>query len=670
MTEEIIAQMEKLIDKIEEHRHHYYLENKSIISDPEYDSLERELLDLEKAYPDLVRPYSSSFRVGGAVMDEHVARAHRSPMLSLENAYTQDDLQQFFTRAQKAADGGPLRYAVELKIDGLSLSLVYENGLLARAVTRGDGKTGEDVTLNAKTLKEVPLRVADWQDIAEMEVRGEVYIDQKTFQKLNDERETKGLPLYANPRNVAAGSMRVLDSGKAAERNLRIFIYQVLGPWADNVPSHFERLQSVAKLGFPINPRSQRVQDIEELFELIDGWDKIRSSLGYETDGVVLKVDDSSLYEKMGYTTKFPKWATAYKFSASQATTQIKSVSIQVGRTGVLTPVAELEPVPLAGTTVSRATLHNFDEIAKKDIRVNDWVFIEKGGDIIPKVVSVIRERRTSETVSVEVPDTCPRCGTATLREQDQVAVRCENLSCPAQLERRVSHFAARNAMDIHGLGKERVQQMVAEKIVPDLASLFRLTPKDLWRLERVGDKWIENLLEEIQKSKKKPFAKVLFAVGIPMVGQKAAEVLASTFKSYERLAAASVEEIAAIHSMGEKVAESLTTHLKMESYRDTFKAFQELGLQLEELGPSVGEPPKPAPLAGKTLVVTGSFSQWSRVELTELLKGLGAKVTSSVTKKTDFLVAGEKAGSKLTKAHALNVDVIDEEKVREWLNL
>ncbi len=660
--------MDELIEAIEYHRRKYYLENAPVIADAEYDALERELLVLEAAHPQLVRAYSTSFRVGGGVADDHPTVEHTRPMLSLENAYNQEDLVRFFEHARTAGHHD-LAFAAELKIDGLSLAVVYEYGQLSRAVTRGDGRQGEDVTLNAKTIGDLPLWVPAWRTLAQMEVRGEVYLDRRHFERINAERLVDGQNLFANPRNAAAGSLRMLDSGEVAKRGLRMFVYQAFGPGLPEGGSHLQGLRRLAELGFPINPNNTLVHNADELLALIERWSEIRDELTYETDGIVVKVDQSAYYDDIGYTTKFPKWAVAYKFASEQATSQMLKVEIQVGRTGVLTPVAVFEPVQLAGTTVTRATLHNFDEIAKKDIRIGDWVFIEKGGDIIPKVVSVILEKRRGDETPVTPPERCPRCEGETFQEPDEVAVRCVNLACPAQLERRVCHFASRAAMDIQGLGQERVQQLVGAGLISDLSSIYRLTGHQLLKLERMADKSMRNLLGEIAKSKTKPFSKLLFAVGIPMVGAKVAELLVERFHSYERLCAASVEEIAALHGLGSKLAESLRHHLALDGYRETFAAFAELGLNLDDSAlfqaDSADEADKP--LAGKTVVITGSFQFGDRNELTDLLKRLGANVTGSVTKNTDLLVAGEKAGSKLAKAQSLGVEIVDEVWMQQW---
>ncbi len=669
MSQDPGLRMDELIETIEYHRRKYYLEDAPVIADAEYDLLERELLVLEAAHPQLVRPYSTSFRVGGGIAEDHPTVEHSRPMLSLENAYTHDDLARFFEHTRTSGHHD-LAYAAELKIDGLSLAVVYQHGQLSRAVTRGDGRQGEDVTLNAKTIRDLPLWVPAWRDVPQMEVRGEVYIDRRHFERINAERLADGQNLFANPRNAAAGSLRMMDSGEVAKRGLRMFVYQAFGPALPEGGSHLAGLRRLAELGFPINPNNTLVHNQDELLALIERWSAIRDQLTYETDGVVVKVDQSAYYDDIGYTAKFPKWAVAYKFAAEQATSQMRNIEVQVGRTGVLTPVAVFEPVQLAGTTVTRATLHNFDEIAKKDIRIGDWVFIEKGGDIIPKVVSVILEKRNGSETAIAAPTCCPRCGGPTFQEVDEVAVRCANLACPAQLERRITHFASRAAMDIQGLGQERVQQLVGAGLITDLPSIYRLTGHQLLKLERMADKSMRNLLGEIEKSKEKPFAKLLFAVGIPMVGAKVAELLVERFHSYERLRQASAEEVASLHGLGAKLAESLCQHLAMPGYQEMFAALAELGLTLDDSArfqddTAGGETDKP--LAGKTVVITGSFVSGDRTELTDLLKRLGANVTGSVTKNTDLLVAGEKAGSKLAKAQSLGVEIVDEGWLAQW---
>lgn len=668
MSEDVGARMDALIEEIEYHRLKYYRDDNPEISDYEYDMLEKDLQRLEAAHPEQVRPHSPSFRVGSGIAADHATVPHRRPMLSLENSYNPEDLEGYFKRTRKGAERDDLRYVAELKIDGLSLSVIYEKGVMTRAVTRGDGQVGEDVTANARTIRDLPMVIPSWRDLDVMEVRGEVYIHADTFKQLNARRQDEGMQVFANPRNAAAGSLRMMDSSEVAKRKLSVFIYQALGPFIDQIGSHYETLTALNQLGFPTNPNNRIITNQDEMLELIDAWNTLRHTLPYDTDGIVLKVDDTSVYEAVGYTAKFPKWATAYKFAAEQASTRIEAITIQVGRTGVLTPVANFEPVQLAGTTVSRATLHNFDEIRKKDIRVGDYAFVEKGGEIIPKVVKVILEKRPEDSQAYEVPQNCPNCSEPVEQIEDQVAVRCVNLACSAQLERRLTHFCGRKAMDIQGMGRETVQQLVEKGMIKTLPDIYRLERDKLIALERMAAKSADNLLAEIEKSKEKPFARLLFAVGIPMIGEKVAEVLVDEFGSLQTLREVMVEHIADVHGLGDKLAESLKHHLALPSYVEAFEAFGELGLKLE--GPRKQTVDTSAlPLGDKTVVITGSFERGSRPELTNKLKALGAKVVGSVSKKTDLLVAGEKAGSKLAKAESLGIEVVGEEWFDQWEN-
>lgn len=668
-AQQAAARMDALIETIEQHRRHYYVEDNPQISDQEYDQLEAELKNLEQQFPEQQRPHSPSFRVGGYVADGHPSHEHARPMLSLENSYNREDIVRYLERTVEAVPSDvDLEYCAELKIDGVSLSLIYQNGGLIRAVTRGDGQTGEVVTGNARTIQGLPLFIPEWSEIETMEVRGEVYIPRSNFDDLNQRRASQDLQLFANPRNAASGSLRLLDANEVAHRGLAIFIYQVIGPWAEDLTSHSRSLQELRKLGFPTNDQTTTFTEEDQLHQLLDRWLAMRPELQYDVDGAVLKVDSYRWHDRIGYTTKFPKWATAYKFPAEQATTVLNEITVQVGRTGVLTPVANFEPVQLAGTTVSRATLHNFDEIQKKDIREGDTVFIEKGGDIIPKVIKVVLEKRPEDSQPYAIPSNCPSCDQAVEQEEGEVAVRCVNPACPAQVERRIMHFASRNAMDIQGLGRERVQQMVALGLLSTVASIYDLDKDKLWQLERVGDKWIANLLEEIEKSKQRPFAKVLFGAGIPMIGEKVAELFVEAFPSFEKLLAASVQDLAELHGIGDIVAQSLHDHLRLEGYQQLFDAFAKHGLNLEQ-EPTSNEASDDQPLAGKTIVITGSFEDMSRTQIASLLKSLGAKVTGSVTGNTDILLCGEKAGSKLTKAQNLGVEIQREDWLEQWQN-
>jgi DNA ligase (NAD+) len=661
--------MDSLIESIEKHRRHYYVEDQPQISDQEYDALEAELKDLEEKFPDQVRKHSPSFRVGGFVAEGHPSHEHARPMMSLENSYNRDDLKRYLKRTVEAVpNDADLTYCAELKIDGVSLSLIYEKGGLVRAVTRGDGKTGEVVTGNARTIRDLPLFVPEWAEIETMEVRGEVYLPRKHFDELNERRASRDLQLFANPRNAASGSLRLLDANEVAHRGLAIFIYQVMGPWAEDLTSHSRSLLELKKLGFPINDQTETFTDESKLDEILDRWLVLRPELDYDVDGAVLKVDSYRWHDRIGYTNKFPKWATAFKFPAEQATTVLREISIQVGRTGVLTPVANMDPVTLAGTTVSRATLHNFDEIQKKDIREGDTVFIEKGGDIIPKVIKVVLEKRPADSKPYRLPENCPSCGEKPKHIEGEVAVRCVNLACPAQVERRIMHFASRNAMDIRGLGREWIQQMVEQGLLTDVASIYDLEKEKLLQLERFGEKSATNLLKEIEKSKQRPFAKVLFAAGIPMIGEKVAELFVEAYPSYQKLKEAKLKGLIDIDGIGEKVAENLQKYLQQEGYQKLFEAFEKHGLQLEqEQTQAVAD--EDQPLAGKTIVITGSFADMSRTQIASLLKSLGAKVTGSVTGNTDLLVCGEKAGSKLTKAENLGIEIQREDWLEQWQN-
>jgi DNA ligase (NAD+) len=672
MSHPVLNEMRSLIGRIEHHRRLYYLEENPEISDQEYDLLEKRLKELEHTYPELIQPDSPSFKVGGYVAADHPSQTHAIPMLSLNNAYSDHDLLDFLLKTRLTARDQPadepkknLRFTTELKIDGLSLSLIYRHGTLVDAITRGDGTTGEQVLANAKTIRGLPLYVPEWSRLDRAEVRGEVYLSRKQFDELNRGRLEASKEPFANPRNAASGSLRLLDSGETAKRGLSIFIYQGVGTWTNEFKSHFTILKHLTSLGFPVNPHTRSWSSDEEIIQEIHSWSDRRKNLDYETDGMVVKLDHFELYESVGKTNKYPKWAIAYKFQAEQVTTRVRGITVQVGRTGVLTPVAELEPVSLAGTTVSRATLHNFEEIARKDIRVNDWVFIEKGGEIIPKVIKAVLSKRPESALPFSLPLTCPSCGSTVENDPDIVAIRCVNLSCPAQLERRIQHFAQRKAMDIRGLGKEWIQELVKQGFLTDLPSIYDLKTKPLLELDRAGEKWSENLLREIEESRKRPFVKLLFGVGIPMIGEKAAELLIRHFPSIEDIYRAKEEEIAAIHGLGEQMASSLVHHLNQQSYRETFARFKELGLTLIA---EQEEPREDLPLSGKTIVLTGTLEHRSRMEAGEALKKLGARVTSSLSSKTDYLLAGTKAGSKLAKAKKLNVEIIDEERLNLWL--
>jgi DNA ligase (NAD+) len=658
---EIEARMRELIEEIRYHRMRYYGLNDPEISDGEYDRLEAELKALERDHPELVQADSPSLRVGSAEKVQG-SRPHLWPMLSLENAYSQSELAAFRLKLEQELGFSP-DLCAELKIDGLSLSVVYERGRLSHALTRGDGLQGEDVTAAARTIPSLPAFVPTWSASERVEVRGEVYLDKASFLRLNAEREALGLPAFANPRNSAAGTMRLLDVGEVARRGLSIFIYQMLG---EQPESHFSSLCQLGELGFPVNPHNRLLKAGAGLPDLLHQWESLRHQLPYETDGAVIKLDSQPLRGRLGSTSKFPKWAVAFKFPAEQASTRIRQIHIQVGRTGVLTPVAEFDPVSLAGTTVSRATLHNFEELARKDIRLGDAVFVEKGGEIIPKVVKVITSRRDGREQVIEPPTHCPSCGEPVSREEGLVAIRCANLACPAQAEGRILHFCGRDAMNIQGLGREWVQTLLQLGILSDVASIYDLDAERLQGVERAGSRWVAKLLEEIGRSRSQPFAKVLFAVGLPMVGEKVAALLVARFGSLEALSLASEAELAAIPGIGEKIAEAVRTQLGEETTRALFQRLRQHGLSLAAM-PRSSTSANHLPLQGRHIVLTGSLNGRTRAEAKELLCSLGAEVQDAVSSTTDLVLAGEKAGSKLAKARSRGIEIVAEDWLEQW---
>lgn len=661
MSDKVSKEMRRLVDAITYHRNRYYQDNDPEISDAEYDALEAELRQLEQDYPQHIQPDSPTWRVGSGQVEDHRVVPHAFPMLSLDNAYDDMELKRFANRlCELQGEFPPL--TVELKIDGLSLSTVYERGILTRAVTRGDGLKGEDVTENARTIKDIPLRVHGFNSRERVEVRGEVYMERAVFDRLNEGRLAREDPPFANPRNAAAGSLRLLDPKLAAQRQLRFFAYQAMPPYVDEFESHHDVLDAMAREGFSVNPHRIKVHDIQALIETRDQLQALRQNLPYDIDGMVIKVDALQLHRTLGATAKHPRWALAFKFPAEQATTQVKDIHIQVGRTGVLTPVAILEPVNLAGSTVSRATLHNYDDIKKKDIRVGDWVFVEKGGDIIPKVVKVISQRRRGDEPPTKPPTQCPACDHRVESTPGQVALRCLNPGCPAQVERRILHFASRPALDIQGLGREWVQQMTSHGILTDPASIYHLSREKLRGLQRSGDKWATKLLKEIDRSRSAPFAKVLFGLGIPMVGEKTAELLVEHFPTIEALAAASKNDIAGIHGIGDTVAQNVVSTLNSPDMMQLIASLKEAGLNFEAEASS-GE----KPLQGKTIVLTGSLQHWTRDQAKARLKQLGASVSSSVSRNTDLVIAGTQAGSKLAKARQLGVEIVSEDWMESW---
>ena len=653
--------IEGLRELIRHHEYRYYVLDDPEISDAEFDKLLRELQELEKERPDLSAPDSPTQRVGGKPAESFPAVVHTIPMLSLENAYSSEELVEFDHRISNAASPLPsaARYICELKIDGLSTSLTYENGVLLRGVTRGDGTRGEVVTNNIRTIRSVPLRLASVlsQQYPRLEIRGEVFFPKDAFSKLNEDREEKGEPRFANPRNAAAGTLRTLDPQVVASRNLDIFVYQSFVGSEAPFPLHAENLAWLKQAGFKVNPHWRACLTIQDVNRYCREWEAKRDQLGYEIDGVVVKVNSIRLQQDLGATSKFPRWAIAYKFAARQATTQVKDIIIQVGRTGALTPVADLEPVELAGTTISRATLHNEDEIQRLGLMIGDLVMIEKGGDVIPKVVKVIQSRRPAQAKHFEMPDRCPVCSSKVYRPDGEAVRRCINVRCPAKIKESLLHYSSRKTMKIDGLGAALVDQLVEKKLVNDPADLYQLALEDLLQLERMGKKSSENLLFQIEESKHNDFSRVIFGLGIRHVGERTAQILARHFGSIDRLIQASVADLETIFEIGPVVAESIHQFFSQPENRLVIEKLRKAGV-IMTLGSAAS---KSTALQGKQFVLTGKLPTLSREEASTLIEQNGGRVTSSVSKKTDFVLAGEDAGSKLDKAKELGVKVIDE---------
>ena len=644
----------ELAAEILHHERLYYVEGRPEITDAQFDALMRELLALEEKYPELATPHSPARRVGGAPMESFDTVAHVSPMLSLENAYSWEEAEAWLARLRRALGGEePSGYVAELKIDGLSVSLRYEEGVLARGATRGDGFRGDDVTGNVRTIRSIPLEIPEKSPL---ETRGEVFYPKKAFSKLNAEREAEGLPLFANPRNAAAGTMKLLDSKIAARRGLEAWLYTIVE--ADPLPaSQAETLERLRRLGFRVNPHSRRCATFAEVRAFVDEWQAKRGELEFETDGVVVKVDDRALQQRLGTTAKSPRWALAYKYPSEEKITVVRDITVQVGRTGTLTPVAHLEPVSLAGTTVKRATLHNYEDLSRKDVRRGDTVVVEKGGDVIPKVVRVLLEKRPPGAAPFEMPSACPVCGDPVSREEGEVATRCVNPACPAVVREALRHFCSRRAMNIEGLGEKLVDQLVREGLLTDIASIYELKAEDLARLERWGEKSAGNLVAEIEKSKENDLSRLIFALGIRHVGEKAARTLSEHFGGLPAIATASEEELQAADEIGPNTAAAVAGWFRHPRHRELVEKLEHRGVNFRSRAP---RRPGKGVLAGRTVVVTGMLPGVTRGEATSLLAAAGAKVSATISRKTDFLLAGENAGSKLEKARKLGVRIVD----------
>ena len=654
-SHEALSEMNRLIAYIEEQNRRYYDEDAPAVSDYDYDRALRRLEDLEAAHPELKRPDSPTERVGGTPSEAFDKVNYTTPKLSLADAFSYEELRAFDERVRKTVPDA--RYCLENKFDGLTVVLNYENGLFVRGSTRGDGRVGEDITANLKTIRHIPLRLAE---PVTLEVRGEVLMFKAGFAALNAERDARGEALFANPRNAAAGSIRQLDPKLCAERPLDIFVFNLESAADLTFASHNESLTYLKKLGFYVSP----VGVYNSMDEIITAIEAMRAggrdALPYEIDGMVIKVDDIAQRAILGQTAKTPRWAIAYKFPPEEKETVVKSVTVQVGRTGALTPVAELEPVLLAGSTISRATLHNADYIAEKDIRIGDHVLIRKAGDVIPEVVRPLTDKRDGTETAFDMPETCPECGEKTVRLPGEAVTKCVNVNCPAQIFRRIVHFASRDAMNIEGLGPAVVRALLDRKLIADIADIYALAERreDVVAIDKMGEKSVDNLIEAIETSKSRPLSKLVFALGIPLVGQSGAAALAAHFGSMDAIETASFEELTAIADVGPRMAEAIIDFFDSEANQIMIAALKTAGLTMTEAAPSESD----ASLAGKTFVLTGTLPSMGRREAKALLEAHGAKVTGSVSKKTDFVIAGENPGSKAEKAASLGIPIIDEQ--------
>ena len=660
MGKEAKAEIAELRETLRRHEHLYYVLDSPQISDAEYDQLMNRLRELEDRHPELVTPDSATQRVGGKPREGFVKVRHSSPMLSLDNALNEGELRDFDRRVRQLLGDASYRYVAELKMDGLSMAAFYTRGVFRQAVTRGDGQAGEDVTENARTIRSLPLRIP--ADLPELEVRGEVIMNRRAFERLNLERDEQGLSRFANPRNAAAGSIRVLETQVTAARRLDYYPYFLFVDGAPLHPSHWESLEALAAFGFKVNPKRRLCADVEELIQFCRHWEARREELPYEIDGVVAKVDSIAQQRELGWTAKAPRWAIAFKYAARQAETVIEDIGVQVGRTGALTPVAHLRPVEVGGVTVSRATLHNQDEIERLGLEVGDSVIVERSGDVIPKVVRV--SSPGSGRRPFRMPSNCPVCGGKVVREEGEVASRCINTDCPARLKESILHFASRGVMDIDGLGEVLVDQLVDRGLVGSVVDIYGLAAEPLAGLEHMGKKSAGKLLQNIERSKQLALPRVLAALGIRFVGQRTAVLLAETFGSLNKIAEADIPTLENAEEVGPKVAESIFQFFREPRNRVLVERLREAGLQFEHQQTR----PKAGPLEGLIFVLTGTLPQLTREEAKARIEAAGGKVTGSVSKQTSYVVAGEAAGAKLEKAHALAIPVIDERKLLEMI--
>lgn len=657
---DISVEIEELREEIRKHEYYYYVLDDPQITDAEYDNLMRQLKNLEDKYPLLITPDSPTQRVGGQVMDKFKKVLHRYPLLSLDNAFSYQDLKDFDLRVRREL--GEASYVAELKIDGVSIALVYEHGLLVSAATRGDGIAGEDVTNNIKTIKSIPLKLRE--KLPRVEVRGEIYMPKSEFLRLNAKNEEKGERVFANPRNAAAGSIRQLNPQVTAARSLAAFIYDIIYIEGLPVSTQQQALQILRELGFPVNQYATYCPDIDQVFAITEEFLQKRHQLPYEIDGVVVKLNDFSGRQILGQTSKSPRWAVAYKFPAEEKETRLLNVELNVGRTGIIAPTAVLEPVLLAGTTVSRASMHNFDLVAAKDIRIGDKVLIHKAGDIIPEIIKPLKDQRSGEEIEIIPPTHCPACGSQVVKLDSEVAYRCENINCPARLKESLIFFASREGMDIEGLGPVIIEQLVNKGLVNQVADLYQLDAEKLAALERMGKKSAANLMQAIEESKKRPLYRLITALGIRHIGAKSARILTRSIRNIDDFFKASEEELARIPEIGPIMADSLVKFFAEPRNRETIERLKNCGLNIiEEAADNHGQ------LTGKTFVLTGTLSSMTRNEAGEIIQNLGGKVSGSVSKKTDYVIVGEDPGSKYDKAIQLGVTVMNEAEFLEFLS-
>ena len=656
--------IEELINLINYHNEKYYNQDSPEIEDFEYDNLMKELIKLEEENPELKRNDSPSNRVGGKPLDKFEQVVHKIPMLSLSNSYSWEDLKDFDSRVREAV-GSDVEYVVEFKIDGLSVGLNYNNGIFESGATRGNGIVGENITKNLMTIKNIPLNI---DEKGELTVRGEVYISKKDFEEINKIQEEQDQPLYANPRNLAAGSLRQLDSKLTAKRPLDIFIFNLEDINSKQFKTHSESLEYLKQLGFHISPEFKVFKTMDEIIEYIKYWTEHREDLGFGIDGMVIKVNNLAQREQMGYTAKSPRWAIAYKFPAERKETKLLDIVVEVGRTGTITPTAVLEPIRLAGTTVSRATLHNEDYINEKDIKINDTVLVQKAGDIIPQVVEVIKEKRTGEEMEFKMPEECPVCGEPTVRLEGEAAVKCINISCPAQIRRGIIHFASREAMDIDGLGESIITLLLKQDLIKDISDLYYLKKEQISVLERMGDKSATNLINAINKSKENDLWRFINGLGIKLIGTKAAKILASEFKDLDKLMNATEQELINLEEFGQTMTDSVVEFFKEEKNISVIEKLKEAGVNTKLIESDDADIPKI--FEKMKIVLTGTLPTLKRNDAKEMIEKRGGKATSSVSKSTSFVLAGEEAGSKLTKANDLGIKVIDEEKFLQLIEL